>query len=126
MSKFTDDSLALLAHIYHCGQITMDEFKEAFPKLTEPSNRVNKLVRGGVVRRLGGKFWVTDRGRDVLQEHGLIAVRVGNIAQPRRVIVTTGQYNGQRMTPMRDGAEDHLRIPSLIGGERVYRKDGNA
>lgn len=126
MSKFTDDSLALLLHLYNHGPITADEFKESFPKLTEPAGRLNKLVRGGVLRRVGGQFLVTDRGRDVLKEHGLVVAIIGNIAQPRTFQSHGGTYNGQRMTPMRAGADDHLRIPSLIGGERVYRRLTNA
>lgn len=122
MSQFTNENLALLLHIYNHGQITMDEFKEEFPKIIEPSNRLHKLVRAGVLRRIGSQFLVTTRGRDVLKDSGHIVVSTTSMAKPRN-FTKGGTYDGQRMTPMRAGAEDHLRIPSLIGGQHIYRKD---
>lgn len=119
MSHFTQDNIELLAQLYTHGAITMDEFKEQFPKVHDPSGRLHKMVHNGVLRRVGGAFLITDKGRELLaSEERAMPV----IAGPRRV-EHTGAYSGQRFAPMRPGAEDHLRIPSLIGGQRVYRKD---
>lgn len=122
MSHFTQDNIELLAQLYTHGAITMDEFKEQFPKVHDPSSRLHKMVHNGVLRRTNGSFVITDKGRELLaSEERAVPV----IAGPRRV-EHHGTYSGQRFAPMRPGAEDHLRIPSLIGGQRIYRKDANA
>jgi len=43
-----------------------------------------------------------------------------------RIVEFKGKYSAKNLTPVRRGADDHLKIPSLIGGKRVYRKDANA
>lgn len=122
MPAFTQDNIELLAQLYAHGAITMDEFKDAFPKVHDPSNRLHGMVHNGVLRRVNGTFTITDKGRELLaSEERAVPV----VAAPRRV-EHTGNYDGQRFAPMRPGADDHLKIPSLIGGQRVYRKDANA
>lgn len=119
MSHFTQDNIELLAQLYAHGAITMDEFKDAFPKVHDPSSRLHGMVHNGVLRRVDGAFLITDKGRELLaSEERAMPV----VAAPRRV-EHTGTYSAQFTTPMRPGADDHLKIPSLMGGQRVYRKD---
>lgn len=44
------------------------------------------------------------------------------IAQPRRVFFA-GRYSSERVTPMRPGSQDFLKIPSRFGDQLVYRQD---
>lgn len=122
MPAYTQDSIELLAQLHAHGAITMDEFKDSFPKEQDPSRRLHKMVHSGLLRRVDGTFSVTDKGRELLASKDR-AVPV--VAGPRR-IEHGGTYTGQRFAPMRPGADDHLRIPSLMGGVRIYRKDANA
>jgi hypothetical protein len=120
MTAFTQDNIELLAQLYTHGAITMDEFKEAFPKVHDPSSRLYRFVHTGVLRRINGAFIITDKGRDLLasEKRG-----VPLVAGARR-IEHKGTYTAKSV-PVRPGADDHLQIPSLMGGQRVYRKDAH-
>ena len=127
MRSFAPDTIELLDRLYGHGPITLTEFKEAFPKVMRPSYTLQSLVASGALRRREDGFYsITEKGRRALADHSGPKAATPTAAGSKSVSWTEGNYNGQRMTPMREGAEDHLRIPSLIGGQRVYRKDGHA
>jgi hypothetical protein len=115
MKSYSNDNMELLAQLLEHGPISMEEFKETFPKVARPANRLRSLVLTGALKQIEDVFWVTQKTRVMLDDH------TPTVALPRR-FAKEGNYDGQRFAPMRPGAEDHLRIPSLIGGQRVYRK----
>jgi hypothetical protein len=121
MSTFAKDTVALLERLDAHGPISMEDFKEAYPRIPDPSTRLRKLVAAGVMRRMQNLFVVTDKGKKLLPT---------KVAQPSEFLIAGMRriehkdgYTGQRFTPMRAGADDHLKIPSLISGRRIYRKD---
>lgn len=122
MRSFAPETIELLDRLYAHGPITLTEFKEAFPKVMRPAYTLQSLVASGALRRRQDGFYsITEKGRRALADH-----RGPKAAGAKSVSWTEGKYTGQRMPPLREGAEDHLRVPSLIGGQRVYRKDAHA
>jgi hypothetical protein len=113
------ESVELLAHVYQDGPLSMAGFKDAFPKLNNHSRRMYDMLGQGLVRRVNGMFVVTEKGRDLLAAESRVTTAIAG----KRDFEAKGHYTATRTAPMRPGAEDHLQIPSLIGGRRVYRKD---
>ena len=122
MSGFTKQTLDALARLQEHGPITGAEFKDEFPKYIKPYSRLHAWVNNGLLRKMGDTFILTDKAKALLQRNEAEQVAAKQVALPRR-FSKEGYYDGQRFAPMRPGAEDHLHVPSLIGGQRVYRKD---
>jgi len=100
------------------GAMSAEQFKEEFPKVHRPGLRLSMLCRHGWL-----KTGASDARLYLVTTRGAMAVRDDDtadtsVAEPRRT-VTSGYYTGRRETPLREGSEDFLRCPSLIGGERV-------
>lgn len=118
MSTLTDDNIAILRRMHQHGPMTAEQFREEFPKINRPTVRLASLCHHGWIRadrEDTRRYAVTLRGEMALRDDDTTET---SVAEPRRT-VTTGHYTGQRETPMRSGAEDFLKCPSLIGGERV-------
>ena len=112
------ETLDILNKMRTYGPMSSGEFKDLFPRITSPSRTIYSLCANGFVRRFDNLLTVTDKSRELLPRTKPVVL---SVALPRRV-EHTGTYTGQRFTPMRPGAEDHLQIPSLMAGLRVYRK----
>lgn len=113
------ETVELLTQIYHNGPMSMEVFKEQFPKLNNPSRRIYDMLGQGFVRRVNGIFVVTEKGRELLASESRVCPAIAG----KRDFAPIGDYTATRSSPLREGAQDHLNIPSLIGGQRVYRKD---
>lgn len=118
MKPYSKENLELLSQIAKHGPVTLEDFKEMFPKIVRHAMRLRQLVISGALRRNEDEFSVTTKARLLLAEDTVLCT----VATPRR-FHATGDYNGQRMSPMRPGSEDHLAVPSLMSGRRIYRKD---
>ncbi len=117
MTSLTDDNFAIVRRMHAHGPMNVEQFKEEFPRVHRPSVRLASLCRHGWL-----KTDTSDARLYLVTMRGAMAVRDDStdttVAEPRRT-VTTGNYTGRRETPLREGSEDFLRCPSLIGGERV-------
>lgn len=116
--NYPQDVIDMLAQIAKTGGMTVEDFKEKFPRVIRPSLKLRSLVLSGALRQYEELFTVTTRTQIMLDGGNLVCT----VAEPRN-FKPTGDYTGQRMAPMRRGAEDHLHVPSLMSGQRVYRKD---
>lgn len=68
-----------------------------------------------------GLYSLTHKGRLALRA----AQHQGCVAAPRENHIMDGHYRPAPWRPelARPGASDHVNVPSLIGEQRVYRKD---
>lgn len=119
MTSISNDNLAILRRMHEHGPMGVEQFREEFPKIHRPTVRLTSLCHNGwlrVDRSDATLYVVTMRGAMALRDDDTTET---SVAGPRRT-VTTGDYSGQRETPMRLGAEDFMDCPSLIGGRRVW------
>ena len=123
MTGFSKETINAIARLQQHCPITLSQFKEEFPKYVRPSNRLHAWVRDGLLRKnyMDDTFVLTERAKSLIAAQDVDPSCAPSVALPRR-FTTDGIYDGQRFAPMRPGAEDHLMIPSLIGGKRVHRK----
>ena len=113
-------TLQLLAQVYEHQPVSAAELKDILPREHDINDKLYRCVWNGFLRKTNGQYIVTDKGRRHLADH--TAAHQTSVAGPRR-FMGSRDYTGERASPLRPGSEDHLAVPSLISGRRVYRKD---
>lgn len=116
-------AMAVFAKINKLGSLSMGEIREEFPGLLHPNVFVRRwLGKGMMVKLDSGRYTVSTACRAKLS--ALEPLKTTR-ATPRTHVSQSTPWVQQRTQVIRAGAEDHIQIPSVVCGDRVYRKDAN-
>ena len=92
-------------------------FVASMPRFNQ--NIIIPLTNNNMIKRREAVYHLTQAGEDTLETLGRIKIKMPATTK----FVPTGTYEGKelRLAAVRQGADDHMALPSRVGNELYYR-----
>lgn len=126
MRPLTSQQRAILTFVDGAGDAPLREINNHLGVVGRQQAHLQRLVATGHLSRTPreevASYSVTDKGRRALQAG---PSSLGGVATPRTLAAHADPYRPKPWRPdhARPGCLDHVRVPSLMGQRRVYRRD---
>lgn len=127
MRPLTSQQRAILTFVDGAGDAPLREINNHLGVVGRQQAHLQRLVATGHLSRTPreevASYSITDKGRRALHQPETAHTRT--VAAPRQTQVMDGHYRPAPWRPevARPGASDHVNVPSMMGGQRVYRRD---